>query len=66
MNVSIVIATHGAEEWRDLAWSRAYPSAAGLGALEVLVHHDPDWTLAEARNETAWTASGDWLCVSRR
>ena len=27
MKVSIVIATYGEESWRDLAMSRAYPSA---------------------------------------
>lgn len=51
MRVTVVIASHGDERWRDLAYSRAYPSAVESGADEVLIEHawDADWR-AEVRN----------------
>lgn len=60
MNFSIVIASHGDEAWRDLAFSRAYPSALDQGA-EVLIAHDPDATRADVRNRLIAEASGDWI-----
>jgi glycosyltransferase involved in cell wall biosynthesis len=61
MNVSVLIATYGGEEWKDLAWSRAYPSAIEQ-TEDVASFHDPDGTIASVRNEMARTASGEWLC----
>lgn len=55
-----MIASHGEERWRDLAYSRAYPSAVDSGADEVLIEHDPDadWR-ADVRNRlTAQVESG--------
>lgn len=63
MKLSIVIASHGSDEWRDLAWSRAYPSAELQGAHEVLVDHDPDGTRAAVRNGLIERATGDWVCT---
>ena len=60
MRVSVLIATYGEESWRDLAWSRAYPSVTE--AFEVSCFHDPEGTIATVRNEMARTARGDWLC----
>jgi len=62
MKVSIIIATFGAESWRELALSRAYPSTLNQGAHEVIVGHDPEGTIASVRNELAEKAEGDWLC----
>ena len=62
MNVSIIIATFGAESWRELALNRAYPSALNQGAHEVIVGHDPEGTIASVRNSLAEKAEGDWLC----
>ena len=62
MNVSICIATFGDERWRDLAMSRAYPSALEQDAPEIIVVHQPVGTLASARNAAAAQAHGDWLC----
>lgn len=62
MNISIVISTYGDEAWRDLAMSRAYPSALDQGAYEIVVGHDDHATIAEVRNALADKASGDWLC----
>lgn len=62
MNVSIVIATCGEPAWEELAWTRAFPSADRQGALEVLVHHDPDADVETARNVAASQARGEWLC----
>ena len=62
MPVSIVIATYGSEDWRDLAMSRAYPSCIDQGAHEIIVGHDEDATIAQVRNALADKTSGDWLC----
>lgn len=58
--ISIVIGTFGDSRWRDLAMSRAYPSALAQGGdVEILPVHGE--TLAVARNEGAAAASGDWI-----
>jgi glycosyltransferase involved in cell wall biosynthesis len=62
VNVSIVIATYGDEEWPILAHERAYPSCRGQGALEVIFEYQPEGTIATARNAGAHRAQGDWLC----
>ena len=62
MNVSIVISTYGDEEWADLAWSRAYPSADDQDAFEIVIGHDDKATIAQVRNALARKATGDWLC----
>lgn len=61
MSISIVITTYGDDSWQDLAWSRAYPSTIDQGALEVIVHHEPDLQIGPARNASALLASGDHL-----
>ena len=62
VNVSVLIATFGEPRWERLAWDRARPSAEMQGAEEILCFHDPEGTLASARNELGRTAKGDWLC----
>lgn len=62
MKVSIIIATFGADAWRELALNRAYPSALDQGAHEIMVGHDPEGTLASVRNFLARKAEGEWLC----
>ncbi len=62
MTVSIAIATHGDKKWAKLAEGRAYPSALEQDALEVVLWHEDNGTLASARNATAQAAAGDWLC----
>ena len=57
---SVLIATYGEDEWRDLAWSRAYPSAHAQ-TEDVSCFHDPEGTIASVRNEMALTARGEWL-----
>lgn len=57
-----MITTYGGEEWRELAWSRAYPSAASQGAYEVIVHHEPELEIGPARNRAGYKATGKWLC----
>lgn len=61
MTVSILIATYGEEAWSELAWSRAYPSTLEQGAHEVLVGHEPEGTIASARNHLAEKATGEFL-----
>jgi glycosyltransferase involved in cell wall biosynthesis len=60
LSFSIVIASHGKEIWKDLALTRALPSAENQGA-EVLIEHDPNGTRAEVRNRLIEKASGDWI-----
>lgn len=62
VTVSILIGTHGDDAWSELAWSRAYPSTRGQGALEVLVLHQPAGSVASVRNQLAGQAKGDYLC----
>jgi len=61
VNVSVVIATFGDQDWSDLAWSHAYPSASDEHPYETKMIHLPDGTLAQARNRGANDATGDWL-----
>jgi hypothetical protein len=61
VKLSILISTHGSEEWRRLALRRAVPSAENQGSHEVLVLHEPKATLAEVRNANAEQATGDFL-----
>src|SRR5688500_151517 len=62
MKVSIVISTYGEEHWKELAMTRAYPSALNQGAHEIIVGHDTNATIAQVRNALAEKTSGDWLC----
>jgi glycosyltransferase involved in cell wall biosynthesis len=62
VNVSVVIASYGDESWVELTRDRAYPSAQNQGAHEVVLVHQPDGSIATARNEGAEKAKGDWLC----
>lgn|GEM_PF-1242786 len=66
---SILVATYGDPAWEELSWSRAYPSTVGQGmkepfdgTVETIVHHLEDGTLAQARNQAAARAEGEWLC----
>lgn len=65
---SILIATYGDPAWEGLSWSRAYPSTVGQGIepfdgkMETIVHHSEHGTLAQARNEAAARADGEYLC----
>lgn len=58
MDVSIIVATFGGEEWQALAASRAIPSAQQFGVPVIVVHGD---TLAEARNEGVARARTEWV-----
>lgn len=64
MECSIIVATFGDAKWARLAKERAIPSTQGQGALEVIALHLEGGTIAEARNEAARKASGDWLLLS--
>lgn len=45
-----------------MALERAFPSAEGQGADEVLFGHEAGGTIASCRNALAARAQGDWLC----
>jgi glycosyltransferase involved in cell wall biosynthesis len=62
MQVSILIGSYGDKGYRELAYTRALPSAEGQGAHEVLIEHFPDGDVNSFRNDLAAKASGDWLC----
>jgi glycosyltransferase involved in cell wall biosynthesis len=61
LTASIVIATFGSDHYRELARTRAYPSAIGQGALEVILHHDEGGKIHQARNNAAAKAKGEFL-----
>jgi len=60
-SIAIAITTYGDDAWRDLAWARAYPSAAEQGADEILVRHHSDLTIGPARNKTIAEATADYI-----
>lgn len=60
MDVTIIVGTFGDESWRDLARSRAIPSAELQGCPVISVHGS---ALAEARNEGANLAMSEWLVM---
>lgn len=62
VGISCVIATHGGPEWAELAQQRALPSTVDQGFVDVVLVHEPDGTVATARNEGARIAKGRWLC----
>lgn len=61
MDVSILVATYGSDEWEQLALRRAVPSTENQGA-EVVVVHEPDGSVASSRNAAAEAANREWLC----
>lgn len=62
VDVSIVIAAYGEDDWRELAFERAYPSTFGQDPHEVVAIYERGMTLAQVRNLGAAKATGDWLC----
>lgn len=56
MEVTVIVATFGDQEWVELAHRRAVPSAP-----EPVIHQHHD-TLAAARNHGAEMAATEWLC----
>lgn len=60
---SILICTFGSSWWRDLAISRALPSAQTQGDNEIILVHDPDPNapLGPLRNRAADMASSDFI-----
>lgn len=59
MDVTVVVATFGGDEWVDLARSRAIPSAEALGVPVVHAHAD---TLSDARNAGLAEVDTEWVC----
>ena len=57
--ITVVVATYGNDEWKVLAQRAA--ASARAQADEVIVVHQPDGTLATARNAGAKQAKGDFL-----
>ena len=59
MDVTVAVGTYGDTEWRDLAVSRAIPSAEALGVPVVHCHAD---TLHDARNGALAQVTTEWVC----
>ena len=59
--LTILICTHGDEEWDALARRRAYPSVSDQGA-QIIVCYEPEMTLAQVRNHAATLSTTEWLC----
>lgn len=63
MNISVIVATFGSDEWRDRGEATVDRVRANLEKYHSIVaHHHRGHSLAEARNSAAASASGDWLC----
>ena len=58
LDVTVVVATYGDDEWAELAQERAVPSAEALGAYVVSVHGP---SLHEARNAGLGLAHTEWV-----
>jgi GT2 family glycosyltransferase len=58
--ISICVATCGDDRWRHLAAKRAVPSARKQD-VEVVVEHQPEGSVASARNRAAERAAGRYL-----
>ncbi len=61
MTFSIIVASYGHTRWRTLGDRRALPTATAQHPYEVVRIHEPDGTVASARNNGAAQATGDWL-----
>lgn len=59
MEVTIVVATFGAERWRELAAARAIPSALAQGVPVVAIHGGD--SIADARNAALQLVETDWM-----
>lgn len=58
MDVTVAVATFGADSWVDLAHRRALPSAETLGLRAVHIHAP---TLHEARNAAVALVDSEWV-----
>lgn len=58
--ISVCIATYGGNVWAELAERRAFRSAI-MQDCEVILEHQPEGTLASARNAAAARATRDWI-----
>lgn len=61
MSIAVVISTYGDQTWKMMALDSALPSVQEQGADEIIVHHEPDGTIASCRNNAAAEATADWL-----
>jgi hypothetical protein len=59
VDVTVAVATFGADRWRHLAAERAVPSAEALGVPVVTCHAD---TLHDARNGALAQVDTEWVC----
>lgn len=59
MEVTIVVATFGAERWRDLAAARAIPSALAQEVPVVAIHGGD--SIADARNAALQLVETEWM-----
>lgn len=60
MDVTVAVGTFGEQRWADLAYQRALPSAAQMGAPTVHVHHPT--SLHQARNQALDRVDTEWVC----
>lgn len=61
-SISVIIGTYGEPCWPELALERAVPTVTGQIHGPVSTHLIHGATLAEARNQGADAAKGEWLC----
>ncbi len=62
MDATIVIATHGSEEWHQRGNNLAIKTTDAFPGIEVVFGHGPREQLHEVRNRLAARATSEWLC----
>lgn len=59
MDLTVAVCSYGEQRWRELAESRAVPSA--LDQAPVIRVHEKDGTLAEVRNKALARVTTEWV-----
>jgi len=62
VDVTVVVASCGDEQWQQLAQHRAGRSAVASSASHVVWEHQPDGTVASARNAGLARVDTEWVC----
>lgn len=62
MESTIIIATHGSDEWKKMGNDLAIKTSDAFPGVEVIVGHSKDEQLHEIRNRLAKRAASEWLC----
>lgn len=62
MEATIIIATHGSDEWRERGNNLAIKTNDAFPGVEIVFGHSKTEQLHEVRNRLAARATSEWLC----